>query len=163
GDAGEDKTENAPADGEEDDDDLQTISSFDYYHPRSAPMTPENQADQPYPSIETESQRTATTPYRSPLTVSPRTDMYMRSRRYTGPTYMQPRERSYIHKPKATPITTTPSEIRRRHPQSSPVKGDQRKRSGDNDDDDDGGRSEARSKRMRFGGRLEARSGSRKG
>ena len=117
GDASETKAEKAPADGDDDDDDdCQVISSFEYYHPRSAPRTPENQADQLYPSIETASQRTATTPNRSPLAVSPRTDMYMRSRRYAGPSYMQPRERSYIHKPRATPITTTPSEIRRRHP-----------------------------------------------
>lgn len=135
----DDKTEKAAQpDGEGDDDDFQMISGYKFYHP-----------DIPYPSIESvsdrRSQRTATTPEGSPLPVSPRTDMYIRGRRYDGPTYMPPRERSYIRKPVATPITTTPSDIRRRFPASYTVAGNKRKRGG-NDIEEDGARSKKRSK-----------------
>lgn len=123
------------------DNDVQVISAFEYYHVRPPPTTPEHQADVLYPSIESvsdsQSLRTVTTPNRSPLPVSPRTDMYIRSRRYNGPTSIAVRERSYIQKPVSSPITRTPSDLRRRYGRSSLAAGGKRKRGGNNSEECD--------------------------
>ena len=109
---------------EDDDDDLQEIDGYTYYY-WSVGRTP----DMPIPSVEEDNHdprpyafvslmpqpearaRTATTPEGIPLAVSPRTHMFIRGKEYDGPTYMP---RSPIHKPRPTPIFSTPSYIRKR-------------------------------------------------
>lgn len=141
----EDNRSNEVANAEDDANDLQEIDGYTYYY-GSNRLTP----DTPIPSIEQDHydprqstpgrltsgtdpdasplelkprpgtrSRTATTPEGVPLAVSPRTHIFIRGKEYSGPTYMPPR--SPIHKPRPTPILTTPSYLRKRFRSMSPA------------------------------------------
>lgn len=132
---GEGNQSNGGAGADDGDDYVQEIDGYTYHYwsARHSPDTPipsieEDEHDprcfvpgSPNPQPETR-EHTATTPDGSPLAVSPRTHMFIRGKKYGGPTYMP---RSPIHKPRPTPIWSTPSDIRKRQKSPSTVSGDE--------------------------------------
>ena len=115
GDTKGDKPDEGASVGEDDDEqDLQVITGYEFTYGRKDCDVPlqsieEGRAQENWEEL---SERTATTPNGDPFRPSPRTLMYLRRQEYDGPSYMRRRSLSPIHKPRASPIFTTPSLVR---------------------------------------------------